>query len=128
MGEWETQLGAILSDQNAMAKIMELAKDLGGSATPSTPHSEPSPPPVTDLSSAADLMGSLDPQIIQEGIRLFSQLSSGEDEKTALLLALRPFLKEERYAKVDRAIQIARLSRVLRVAFRLFQGKGDDRV
>ena len=127
MGEWETQLGAILSNQDAMAKIMELAKDLG-SPNSSTPQPEPSPPPVTDLSSAADLMGSLDPQIIQEGIRLFSQLSSGEDEKTALLLALRPFLKEERYAKVDRAIQIARLSRVLRVAFRLFQGKGDDRV
>ena len=38
-----------------------------------------------------------------------------------LLAALRPFVKEERFAKVDRAIQAARLARVVRAALRMFR-------
>ena len=46
-----------------------------------------------------------------------------------LLAALRPFVKEERFAKVDRAIQVAKLSRVIRVAFQLFkEGGGQEHV
>ncbi len=40
----------------------------------------------------------------------------------ALLNALRPFLKESRLAKLDRAVQISRLARVIRV---LFRGMGE---
>ena len=47
----------------------------------------------------------------------------GEDDRTvALLNALRPFLKESRLAKLDRAVQISRLARVIRV---LFRGMGE---
>ena len=57
---------------------------------------------------------------------LFSEYSATDDRKIALLAALKPFLKEERYAKMDRAIQIAKLSRVIRVAFQLFKKEGQD--
>lgn len=69
-------------------------------------------------------LGDLDPRLIQTGMRLLSEYNSTDDRKTALLTALRPFVKEERFAKVDRAIQIARLSRVIRVALHVFKESG----
>ncbi len=59
---------------------------------------------------------SIDPRIMQLGMRVLKEYSRTDDQKVALLMALKPFVKEERYAKVDRAMQIARLSRVIRVA------------
>ena len=74
-------------------------------------------------------LGDLDPRVLQAGMRLLSELGSTDDRKTALLTALRPFVKEERFAKVDRAIQVAKLSRVIRVAFQLFkEGGGQEHV
>lgn len=145
MSEFEEKLGSILGDPNAMAQIMALAQSLGGSAAPAAPQDAAALPeaglegeyvPVgqgeaggsqaaaPDLSGVLNALGGLDPQLIQSGMELLGQLSSGEDQRVALLLALKPFLKEERYAKIDRAIQIAQLSRVLRVAFQLFKGRG----
>ena len=66
-------------------------------------------------------LGKLDPKLLQSAAVLFSEYSAGDDRKTALLAALKPFLKPERQAKVDRAMELARLSRVIRTAFRLFQ-------
>ena len=57
-----------------------------------------------------------------------SEYNSKDDGRTALLQALRPFVKEQRYAKLDRAIQIARLSRLIRVALDAFKGGDDDHV
>ena len=57
------------------------------------------------------------------GMRLLKEYRAGDDRNAALLAALRPFLRKERYARLDRAIQIARLSRVLRVAFQSLSGK-----
>lgn len=70
-------------------------------------------------------LASLDPRVIQAGMKLLSEMNRTDDRKTALLTALRPFVKEERYAKVDRAVQIAKLSRVIRVAFTVFKEGGD---
>ena len=130
MSEFEDKLGAILSDSNAMSQIMALAQSLGG-GTPAPEEPVPAPPPAVVPAPPPDLsglLGSLDPQTLQTGMQLFSEFSNGEDQRTALLLALKPFLKEERSAKIDRAVQIARLSRILRVAFRLFRGKEEENV
>lgn len=138
MSEFDDKLGAILGNPEAMSQIMALAQSLGGSQSTPTQPSAPSPPSASpavqapmegaDPSALFGMLGDLDPALIQTGIRLFSELSRQDDERTALLLALRPFLKPERCAKLDRAVQIARLSRVLRVAFQLFKGKGANDV
>lgn len=132
MAEFEEKLNAILSDPKAMGQIMSIAKALGseesgdgqaaagesGTASPSSASaSEP------DL---GNLFSSLDPKMIQAALRLFSEYNSGDDRRTALLAALLPFLKEERHAKVDKAVQITKLSRMARVAFRLLKGEGAD--
>ena len=72
-------------------------------------------------------LGGLDPRLIQTVMTLFSEYSATDNRKVALLTALKPFVRPERYAKVDKAIQIAKLSRVIRVAFQLFRQEGGSR-
>ncbi|MCD8376816.1 MAG: hypothetical protein LUD69_07715, partial [Oscillospiraceae bacterium] len=72
-------------------------------------------------------LGSLDPRLLQLGEKILSEYRSADDSRAALLNALRPFLKPERGAKIDQAIEIARLSRVIRLALDAFR-KGDAHV
>ena len=56
-------------------------------------------------------------------MRMFSEYNSNEDQRAALLNALRPFVKEERYAKLDKAIRISKLTRLIRIALDSFKTK-----
>ena len=71
-------------------------------------------------------LGDLDPGLIQKALSLYSAYAAGDDRKAALLAALNPFLKEKRQARVDRAIRIAKLSRVVRAAFALLGSGGEE--
>ena len=142
MAEFEEKLNAILSDPQAMGQIASLAQALTGEHA-----GESAPPPAgeaagqagaTDWSALLGMLGGggdsnplsalseLDPQLLQAGLRLFSEYSATDDRKVALLNALKPFVKPERYAKVDKAVQIAKLARVIRVAFQLFQSRREE--
>lgn len=111
MGEMEDKLNAILNDPSAMGQIMALAQSLGGGA----PRPQASP-------AGEAALGEIDPGMIQMGMRLLREYQGEDDRTVALLNALRPFLKESRLAKLDRAVQISRLARVIRV---LFRGMGE---
>ena len=145
MAEFEDKLQAILGDPEAMGQIASLAQALsggqGGEAAPADgaaakqPESgvPPSGEAAPDLSALLGALGGgdsplagLDPQLLQTGLRLYAEYSAGDDRKAALLSALRPFVKPERYARLDQAVRIARLARVIRVAFRLFQDRGKE--
>lgn len=119
MAEWEDKLGAILNDPQAMSRIMALAQSLGGESKgdASPPPGEPEPEPPAETGGLG-----LDPKLMEMGMRAMAAYQSGDDKRTALLEALRPFVKEARYAKVDRAIQIAKLSRVVRAALEGLKG------
>lgn len=140
MGEFEEKLNSILGNQDAMGQIMALARSLsgdgGGQEKPPSDASSgseefsdgcredrPSTPAMPDLSA---LFGQIDPAMIQMAMGVFQQYQSGDDRNTALLEALRPFLKEDRQASLDRAIQIARVSRLIRAALGAMGGKGED--
>lgn len=119
MAEFEDKLGAILNDPQAMQQIMSLARSLGGGASsPSLPPEQAQTAefePVTD--DASPLSGlNLDPRLLEVGMKAISAYQDPSNEKAALLLALRPFVKEERYKKVDKAVQIARISKAIRAA------------
>lgn len=129
MSEFEDKLRSILDDPDAMGQIMSIAQSITGksSGEETSPPTEEAAPP-TPAQAAADplaALGSLDPRLLQMGMRLLSEYQSGDDRKTALLAALRPFVRKERFAKVDKAMQIARLSHVIRVALDAFR-KGDE--
>lgn len=136
MAEFDEKLNAILSDPQAMRQIMSIAQALGGSeeekaAEKSASEAQSDRPagtaPKIDAASLLSPLENLDPKLVQAALRLFSEYYATDSRKTALLSALLPFLKEERYEKVDKAVQITKLSRVVRVAFQLLKG-GEEHV
>lgn len=128
MGDFEEKLNAILSSPEAMAQVASLAQSLGMGSSPPPPaagtegteESSPPPPPGPDLSA---LFGQADPALLSRLLPLLQELGSGEnDQRAQLLQSLRPFLKESRQVKLDRAMQIARL---LRVGKKFFSAQGE---
>ena len=56
------------------------------------------------------LSGGLDPKLLTRLLPLIQELGGQKDSNARqLLYALRPYLKEERQAKIERALQLARL-------------------
>lgn len=131
MSEFEDKLQSILGNPDAMNQIMSIAQSISGSsrdehAVESSPApKEPEHSPFPDLSSVFD---TLDPRLLQLGMQLLSEYNRQDDNKIALLTALQPFVKEDRYAKLNQAIQIAKLSRVIRVALNSFRDGGGEYV
>ena len=110
MADWQEQLNTILSDPDAMAQIASIAQSLGGGAAAEPKPDGASPPPPPPGMDAAQLLGSLDPELLRRLGPLMRELNRPESsEATALLMALRPFLSRKRRDKVERAAQLARL-------------------
>ena len=86
MSEFDDKLSAILGDQNAMSQIMALAQSLSG--------------PVPEVERGDDL-----PEIPECG---------GREQDLQLLSALRPYLKESRRKRLDRAIALLQLLRLIK--------------
>ena len=135
--DFSQKLNAILADPDAMGKILSLAQSLEGE--PAAGEQEDKGQEETgrtgDPATPPDLGGllgtltggeSLDPRLLELGVRLLSEWNRPDDRRTALLAALRPYVKPERYAKVDRAIRIAKLSRLIRVALSALREGGED--
>ena len=119
MSEFEEKLNAFLSNPDAMAQVMNLAQSLnlgGGESQEAAPDGEAAPPPQggVNLSGLGDLLGGIDPKLLQRLLPLAGELAGGggDDERMQLLYALRPFLKPERQEKVERAVKAARLIHV----------------
>lgn len=107
----ETESSQGQGGQPDWSSVLGLLGGMGGSGNGGNPLS---------------VLGDLDPKMIQAAVTLFSEYSASDDRKTALLTALIPFLKPERQAKVEKAVRIAKLSRVIRAAFRLFKQNGEE--
>lgn len=99
------------------------------SVQPQGAHAPPPPPAASGggLGGMLGALGSLDPGTLSAAASLIGQFNDGgDDRRTALLNALRPFVREERYAKLDKAIQIAKLSRLIRSGLELFRARKED--
>lgn len=134
MGELEEKLGAILGNPQAMSQIMALAQSLGGNTPEDKPPAQPSPPPPSGapssqlLSALFSEAGEPDPRLFRLAAKVMQEYRSNDSDRTALLLALRPFVKEKRYAKLDRAVHLAKLSRLIRAALEALKEGGMDGV
>ncbi len=122
MAEFDEKLNSILSNPDAMSQIMQLAQSLGGGSgasqetpPPAPPAPQPPPPAAAQgggdlFSSLSSLAGGLDPKLLTRLLPVIQELGSQRDNNARqLLYALRPYLKEERQDKVERALQLARL-------------------
>ena len=118
MDGFEEKLNSILSSPEDMKKIMELAKNLSGG-------NKSADPPKGGKSAPSSPLPDLDPRLIQLLLRVKKGMSE-DDGKTKLLCCLKPYLREDRREKVDRAIRIARAAEIARRALgELGGGDGD---
>lgn len=128
MADLESTLSGILSDPEAMSKIQDLGKSLGltgnDSQKGSTQKAESNPLSGLDLSSISSLSSLLgsnssqntDTSDIMKKLTSFLPLISRmdqEDETTALLKALRPFLSADKRRRLDDASKMLRIMRIL---------------
>ena len=113
MSEFEDRLNSILNDPEQMDKIASMAKSLMGGGGPDSAPQQTQP---TD-SGASSLLEGLDPGMIQRVMQMMSGMNQGPDENTALLEAMKPFLKEKRRAKMDRALKLAKMAKMAHFAF-----------
>lgn len=102
MSELEDRLSSILSDPEQMARISSLAQSLMGGETAPFPAGERQEPVGGGPGGA---LGSL----------LSAPQKAGGDP-SALLKALQPFLSEKRRQKLGRAMRLARMASLARVA------------
>lgn len=113
MEELEEKIHAVLSDPAQMEQIMNMARALGlsGAAeaqerTDDTPSEPPQPS-----------------EMMREPVaQLIRQAGKPDAREENLLNALKPFLKPSRREKIDRAMQVARLSHLAGYALRNLGG------
>lgn len=102
MGELEERIEQLLNDPAQMARLGRLAQSLMGGEDPPTaaPNAgEPGPDPAL-LGRVARLM----------------QAGAGEaSDRDGLLRALAPYLSPDRRRRLERALRLARLGRVMRL-------------
>jgi uncharacterized phage infection (PIP) family protein YhgE len=129
--DFEEKLNSILSSPETMGQIMALANSLSGGGEDSQETSEPAQQDAAlqsgqggTLGEISSLLQGMDSGTMQKLLALWGEYRRGDDEKARLLQALKPFLREERQEKLDRAVQIARISRVIRSAIGQFRGEG----
>lgn len=96
MDDLSEKISSMLSDPQQLAKIREMAAGLLGNEQPSAPP--PPPPPALPDIDMGKLLG------------IMSKFKSqGTDNRSRLLLALKPHLSEKRQERVDRAVKILKL-------------------
>lgn len=99
MDELERALRAVLDDPAQLNELRALAGSLGlGQDAPAPPAPEPVLPVSAPEPAPAKAAGSFAPQ------------PRGASRQEALLQALRPFLRKDRQAKIERALQAAKLA------------------
>ena len=123
MSELEDKLNQILSSPEDMEKIMGMARSLSGSSNTHEPEeSKTGSAPPLDFGSLSSLLGNIDPKLIRLFGRVMSEYSSQENDKSALFSAIKPYLKEDRREKIDRAAEVAKMAQLARTALSEFSG------
>ena len=123
MSDFEDKLNKILSSPEDMEKILDVARSLAGSGAGQSGDDAKD----ADTDGKATDNQKIDPKMIKLMTRLMGEYSSPRGDKSELISAIKPYLKEERRADLDRAAQIAKLAKLARTAFSEFSG-GDSTV
>lgn len=142
MGELEDKISSLLSNPDALEQVMKTVR-----ALVSDKAEKPGPEPDAQAGALAhaepgNLLGlisalgggkdgssplaGIDPKIISMAIKLLGTYSSQDSRQTALLMALRPYVRSQRCEKIDNAVQMVKIARVAKQALSgLMGGVGD---
>ena len=105
MEDMDSRLNALLSDPEAMGRIMALAQQLSGESAASSPPPSPEPPPSSQQEDDG-----FDPMLLLKFLPLLQELrQDNSSQSMQFLSAMRPFLKPERQPKGERAVKLAHL-------------------
>ena len=114
------KLQEVLSDPARMEQLKAAADSIFGAAAahdaPAQPAGESAPTPVPE--GEARLLSAIS--------RAFAASGAGESRSrsTALLLAMRPYMRPEKQEKLDKALQIARMANIAGAVMQEYGGGG----
>lgn len=116
-GDLGAKLEAVLSDPAQMEKLTQMAKGLMGQMGGPAADSAPEPP------AAGDQLREGDAKFLSAIGKAFAG-GGGTSRSTALLLAMRPYMRPEKQEKLDRAMKIARMANIAGAVMREYGGHG----
>ena len=97
-GNFSEMVQNVMSDPNAMSKLMEVAQGLMSGTDTKNSLNDTKQTQVT-------------PEI-DNPVGLISKIRSGNDERIALIAALRPFLSEERRKSADNLMKMLKMMKL----------------
>lgn len=104
MSELEDKINSVLNDPGQMEQISKLAQSIMGGGD----------------GGNTDSGGNIDSGMLG---KISSLMGSGNSSKQALLNAMKPYLSEKRRTKLERAMKLANLARIARLAFSDTEGR-----
>ena len=117
MSELEGKIKELLDSPDGMSRILETAQNLlGGDAS-----AEEGGTQAISLEKAGDEQGfleQLDPRVMSAAMQMMSEYRRSDDRRIQLLKAMRSYFKEADQVHITKAIQIVKLSKVAKQAFR----------
>lgn len=127
-GDIGAMLQSVLSDPEQMAKITQMAQSLmKGQEAPTGLPAPETANTASEAPAAAQQAGGT--PVFSEGeAKLFSALgkafasSGGKSRSTALLVAMRPYMKPEKQEKLDRAMKLAKMVHVAGAVMKEYGG------
>ena len=113
MEDLESTISQILGNPESMAQIMSLAKSLGVTPPQEDGPPQESPPQDTPVSDDS----------LQMMMELVQQFGATDQREAQLLRALKPYFSQDRQQRIDRALRIAKLSKIAGATLRSFGKK-----
>lgn len=127
MSELEDRINSVLGDPKQLEKITKLAQSFMAGGSAPNEASGSAPDALGDM--LKDAVGGGMPDLDPAMLARLSRAMSGGDKKRerALLEAMAPYMSEKRRSKMDRALRIARLAGIARLAMGELGVDGDDK-
>ena len=110
MDDLSEKLASVLNDPQQMEQMRRMAEQLLGGDV-----SRPEPAPAPKSTGLADgLLEGVGAEDLQRMVGLLSRFrQTGHDDRTRLLLALKPHLSEPRQEKIDTAVKLLKIVELL---------------
>lgn len=119
MGELEEKLNSILSSPKDMEKIMDMARSLSGSMGKQEEKKQEQ--------KATLPFGDIDPKMIGLMTRLMREYNTKEHDKTALLSAMKPYVRAENRDALDKAGSVLKMTQLAKIALSELGGRENDK-
>lgn len=129
MADLEEKIKNLLESPDGMAQVLKTAQTLfgvGANEENEVPAENtdveqsvtPSLLPANAETAETNLLESIDPKVVTTAMQIMNEYRKTDDRRIQLLHALRSYFKDEDQVHITKAIQIVKLSKVAKQAFR----------